>query len=223
MRTAPQTEQPGAANSTEFVSDREICREDSKGKFMTVVDCTDFLGHYEYLFLLPDAAKRGPGKTQAPFHKMAFRLIVHEPNPARNEQVVSRIHYMDVPDFLLLGSEVLARPYPPDPNKFKYGIEFFKAVGFSASKKEGRQLIIDHMAQARNPEKSTFKFEFQWGPAETAQDQQGFSFVGSPQKASIFMPENQLRRMMLVATDHIRSVQTAVNTRYLESLYVARK
>ena len=58
-----------------FRISREIAREDTRDRFLVVVDATDWYGHYSYL-LQDSVAKKN---AQKPFHKVTLRLNIHHP------------------------------------------------------------------------------------------------------------------------------------------------
>lgn len=84
---------------------REISREDARGKFLTIVDATDFGKSFDYTYNVADGPKRTKEK-RPPFNKVGLRLVVWEPADKKD----SITHYMDVDDFLSLCDEVMARP-----------------------------------------------------------------------------------------------------------------
>ncbi len=227
MRSSTQSEQPGVASSDSpvYSQDFEIEREDGRGKFLTIVDATHFDAYYEYLFVVPEEEKRGPNKMKAPFHKMALKLVIYEPNESFGEAKGSWKHYMEVKEFLRLCEIVRARPIPPplkdasgrEIPENKYGVELFKGVGFS--KNIGKELTVSVMESSKNPGVSSYRIAFRQGEAVENPNGPGFKFTSKPPVYSINLPEDFMLRAFLSSYNHVESLRTAVNTNMFNKLY----
>jgi hypothetical protein len=193
-------------------NDVEIHREDVVGKLVTVIDGTDFYGHYEHLYLTPQEERKTKKK---PWHKMAIRLVVYKPNETRGETRGTWTQYFEVPAFIQLANEVLSRPFVnPGETKAK---KIFDSVGFNG--KLARQFSVSIMDSSRNPGNMMFSLAFMETPATASNKGIGYTPTGEARKGSIVISEAQARRLFQEALDHVNAQRAAVSANFYGKLF----
>lgn len=194
----------------------EIIREDSRGKFITLSDHTNFPQHYQYMFHTPVKERSGDSKVRAPYNKVAINLIVYaDKDPVNN---TSFSQYMDVDEFTLFSDKVNRL------NRLEPGakMEIQSFIGFSEKSKTARSLKVIAQPAKTDPTKVSFMLSFQKGEATPNSSGVGFSWGKDCRSGWIVTDQDTLRRFCLVGRDHFLASRTAAITRCYESLYTKK-
>jgi hypothetical protein len=191
-------------------SSYEVAREDSRGKFITLIDNTNFPKWYEYMFHTPIKERTGEGKVRAPYNKVAINLIVY------TEPKASFTQYMDVDEFLLLADKVVRLNSVPGK------MELQSFVGFSEKTKMARSMQVIAQPSMKDATKVSFMLSFTKGQAIPSESGTGFKWTGEKNSGFIAVDSDAFKRFCLSGIHHLQASRAATLTRFYESLYKAR-